>query len=163
MSTVSMAVPSGSPLESYNLPGGTYTPSGGVIAVALTDVPFALAAGCVPVLTAVNPGIATSTAAAGTSQGTAGALPSGGGVYPTTASNGTNGVVLAAADVVVGRMIFITNPVASQPLIVYPPTGYSSTINAGAANAAYSSASAKGALLICLSGTPTSTSTWMAL
>lgn len=162
MSTVSMAVPSGSPLESYNLPGGTYTPSGGVIAVALTDVPAALAAGCVPVLTAVNPGIATSTAAAGTSQGTAGALPSGGGVYPTTASNGTNGVVLAAADVVVGRMIFITNPVA-QTLIVYPPANYSSTINGGAANASYSSASGKGALLICLSGTPTSTSTWMAL
>jgi hypothetical protein len=148
--------------EGFNLPGGTYTPSAtGIINVAPSDVPFAIAAGCTPapVSALINP---TSTAAAGTTQATAAVLPTGGGVYPVSGASGTNGVIIAPSDAVVGRQILITNPVA-QALLIYPPNvGGNGTINAGAANAAYSTASAKGALLTCLSVSGL-VSTWMAL
>ena len=102
---------------------------------------------------------AASTAAAGTTTGTATVLPSTGTsrVYPTTAADGTKGVRLHANDKVTGRMIFIGNGVAAQILKVYPPTG--GTINGAAADAAFSSASGKGVILFCLDATA---NTWLA-
>lgn len=91
-----------------------------------------------------------STAAAGTTTADAGALPAGtASVYPTTAADGTKGVVVNVADKVTGRTLFIGNGVANQVLKVYPAAG--GTINGGSADAAFSSASGKGVVLICLS------------
>lgn len=93
----------------------------------------------------------SSTAAAGTTNADAAALPAGGaGVYPTTGADGVKGVIVSTSDKVTGRVVFIGNGVSNQILKVYPPSG--GTINGAAANAAFSSASGKGVILICLSG-----------
>jgi len=99
-----------------------------------------------------------STAAAGSTYADAGALPAGtAGVYPTTAADDTKGVIVNAADKVTGRMLFIGNGVANKILKVYGPSG--ATINGGSANAAFSSASGKGVILVCLDAAAT---TWLA-
>ncbi len=95
--------------------------------------------------------IGASTAAAGTNVGTAGALPAGtANVYPTTAADGTKGVVIHAKDQVTGRRLFIGNYVSNQVLKVYGPSG--AVVNGAAADAAFSSVSGKGVTAICLSG-----------
>ena len=97
-----------------------------------------------------------STAAAGSTYADAGALPAGtAAVYPTTAANGTKGVIINAADKVTGQLLFIGNG-AQAVLNVYGPAG--ATINGGAANAGFASASAKGVMAYCLSG---SGNTWL--
>lgn len=99
-----------------------------------------------------------STAAAGTATGDAGALPSGtAGVYPTTAADDTKGVILSASDKITGRMVLIGNGVSNKILKVYPVTG--GTINGAAANAAFSSVSGKGVIVVCLSS---GDNTWLA-
>lgn len=101
--------------------------------------------------------IGASTAAAGSTTADAGALPAGtANVYPTTAADGTKGVVLNAADRVTGRRIFIGNGVSNAILKVYPPSG--GTVNGASADAAFSSVSGKGVVAICLSG---SANTWL--
>ena len=113
--------------------------SGGKAQVSLNEYPRATAS------------IGASTAAAGSATGDAGVLPAGTGeVYPTSGADGTKGVRLHADDNVTGRRIFVTNTAAAI-LKVYPPTG--GTINGGAANAALSSVSGKGVVLICIDGT----------
>lgn len=102
--------------------------------------------------------IGASTAAAGTTTSDAGALPAGTAkIYPTTAANGTKGVVISTADQVTGNTIFIGNGVSNQILKIYPPSG--GTINGAAADAALSTGSGKGCLVTCLSG---SGNTWLA-
>jgi len=100
---------------------------------------------------------AASIAAAGTNQATAGALVGGKAVYPVTGANGTVGVKLAAADAQLGNEIKIGNRVATAVLRIYPPTG--GTINGASANAAFDTASGKGATLICM--TAASGGTWI--
>lgn len=103
--------------------------------------------------------IGASTAAAGSTTTDAGLLPAGTAqTYPTTAADGTKGVRISASDKVTGRTIFVGNGVAAQTLKIYPPTG--GTINGAAADAAYVTASGKGALLKCLSSAG---NTWLAL
>lgn len=95
-------------------------------------------------------GIGASTAAAGSDESDAGALPAGtAAVYPTTAADDTKGVIINAADKATGRMLLIGNGVANKTLKVYPPAG--GTINGAAADAAFSSASGKGVIAVCLS------------
>lgn len=101
--------------------------------------------------------IGASTAAAGSSTSDAGALPSGALIYPTTAADGTKGVRVHASDKVTGRMLFIGNGVSNQILKVYPPSG--GTINGASADAAFSSASGKGVVIVCLDSTG---NTWLA-
>lgn len=102
--------------------------------------------------------IGASTAAAGSVTGDAGVLPAGKAVvYPTTAADDTKGVRVHASDKVTGRFIFVGNGVSNKILKVYPPTG--GTINGAAADAAFSSASGKGVILVCLSQ---SANTWLA-
>lgn len=102
--------------------------------------------------------IGASTTAAGTTTTDAGVLPAATAeVYPTSAADGTKGVRLHADDNVTGRRIFVGNGVSNAILKVYPPTG--GTINGAAANAAFSSVSGKGVILICLDGTA---GTWTA-
>lgn len=99
-----------------------------------------------------------STAAAGSATGDAGALPEGtSSVYPTTAADDTKGVRVHASDQVTGRTILIGNGVSNKILKVYPPTG--GTINGASANAAFSGASGKGVIMVCLDGTA---NTWLA-
>lgn len=91
-----------------------------------------------------------STAAAGTTTADAGVLPAGTSkVYPTTAADDTKGVRVHASDKVTGRMLFIGNGVANKILKVYAPSG--GTINGGSADAAFSSVSGKGVVIVCLS------------
>jgi hypothetical protein len=107
---------------------------------------------------------AASTAAAGTTVSDAGALPYSQAdgsigpacVFPTTAADGTKGVKVHASDKVKGTMLFIGNGVAAV-LKVYGPSGAS--INGGAGDAAFSSASGKGVIMYCLSD---SGNTWLA-
>jgi hypothetical protein len=102
--------------------------------------------------------VGASTAAAGTDTTNAGALPAGTGkVYPTTAANDTKGVKIDATDKVTGRMLLIGNGVADKILKVYGPTG--AVINGAAADAAFSSASGAGVVVVCLSGAG---NTWLA-
>ena len=102
--------------------------------------------------------IGASTAAAGTTTADAGVLPAAtGSVYPTTAADDTKGVRVHANDAVTGRRLFVGNGVSNKILKVYPPTG--GTINGAAADAAFSSASGKGVVLICLNSTA---NTWFA-
>jgi hypothetical protein len=102
--------------------------------------------------------IGASTAAAGSVTGDAGVLPAGTArFYPTSAADGTKGVRLHADDAVTNRLIYVGNGVSNAILKVYPPTG--GTINGAAANAAFSSASGKGVILICVDG---SGNTWSA-
>lgn len=106
----------------------------------------------------MNRGIGASTAAAGTTTSDAGALPAGtASVYPTTGADDTKGVVIDVADKVTGRMLFIGNGVSNKILKVYPPSG--GTINGASADAAFSSASGKGVVIICLSS---GSNTWLA-
>lgn len=101
--------------------------------------------------------IGVSTAAAGTVQADGGALPAGTArCYPTTAADDTAGVTINVADKVTGRRFFIGNGVANKILKVYGPLG--ATINGGSANAAFSSASGKGAWVTCLDSTG---NTWL--
>jgi hypothetical protein len=96
-----------------------------------------------------NTSIGASTAAAGSATGDAGVLPAGtAAVYPTTAADGTKGVRISASDEVTGRKLYIANGVSNAILKVYPPTG--GTINGAAANAAFSSASGKGVVAVCV-------------
>lgn len=105
-----------------------------------------------------NVSIGASTAAAGSATGDAGVLPAATAkFYPTSAADGTKGVRLHADDAVTGRKIYVGNGVSNAILKVYPPTG--GTINGAAANAAFSSVSGKGVVLICVSG---SGNTWSA-
>lgn len=104
-------------------------------------------------------GVGASTAAAGSTTSDAGVLPAAThGVYPTTAADGTKGVRIHADDKVTGRMLFIGNGVSNQVLKVYAPAG--GAINGAAADAAFSSASGKGVLIVCLSSAG---NTWLAL
>ncbi len=101
--------------------------------------------------------VGASTAAAGSAVGDAAALPAGTGTtYPVTAADDTKGVIMHAADDWVGNEIFVANLVSNKILKIYPPTG--GTINGAAANAAYSTASGKGALLRCVAAL-----TWAAI
>lgn len=103
--------------------------------------------------------IGASTAAAGTTTADAGALPAGTArVYPTTAADDTKGVIISATDNVTGRQLNITNGVSNKILKVYPPTG--GTINGAAANAAFSSASGKGVIAVCVSGSGNTWAAW---
>lgn len=111
------------------------------------------------VLTTLKLGIGASTAAAGSSTSDAGALPAATAVvYPTTAADGTKGVKIHADDKVTGRVLFIGNGVSNAILKIYAPTG--GAINGASADAAYSTVSGKGALIVCLSS---SGNTWLAL
>jgi len=108
--------------------------------------------------TNVTGAVAGSTAAAGSTTADAGALPATAAtVFPTTAADDTKGVVVHAVNKVTGRMLFIGNGVANKVLKVYPPSG--GAINGAAADAAFSSASGKGVVMVCLSG---SGNTWLA-
>jgi len=110
------------------------------------------------IATNVTGAIAASTAAAGTTTADAGVLPATAAtVFPTTAADDTKGVVVNDVNKVTGRMLFIGNGVANKVLKVYPATG--GTINGAAANAAFSSASGKGVVMVCLSA---SANTWLA-
>ena len=103
--------------------------------------------------------VGASTAAAGTTTADAGALPAGTAtIYPTTAADGTKGVVISTSDKVTGRVLYIGNGVSTAVLKIYPPSG--GAINGAAADAAYSTASGKGAVVVCLSG---SGNTWFAV
>lgn len=105
-----------------------------------------------------NASIGASTAAAGSATGDAGVLPAGtASVYPTSAADDTKGVRISASDEVTGRTLFITNGVSNAVLKVYPPTG--GTINGASANAAFSSASGKGVVAVCVDAT---TQVWAA-
>jgi predicted RecA/RadA family phage recombinase len=100
-----------------------------------------------------------STAAAGSTTSDAGVLPAGTSrVYPTTGADDTKGVRIHASDKVTGRMLFIGNGVSNKILKVYPPSG--GAINGASADAAFSSASGKGVLIVCLSS---GSNTWLAL
>lgn len=138
--------------------GNLYVPTGkSIIAEAGSTIDFSAATE----LPAANSTVATigaSTAAAGSTTADAGALPAGtSSVYPTTAADGTKGVVINAADKVTGRRIWIGNGVSNAILKVYPPSG--GTINGGSADAAFSSVSGKGVIIMCLSGAG---NTWLA-
>lgn len=99
-----------------------------------------------------------STAAAGSTTADAGVLPAAVGVvYPTTAADDTKGVRVHADDKVTGRTLLIGNGVSNKILKVYAPSG--GTINGAAADAAFSSASGKGVIIVCLSGAD---NTWLA-
>lgn len=103
-------------------------------------------------------GIGASTAAAGADETDAAALPAGtAGVYPTTAADDSKGVIIDVADKVTGRMLMIGNGVSNKILKVYPPAG--GTINGAAANAAFSSVSGKGVIVVCLNS---GANTWLA-
>jgi hypothetical protein len=92
--------------------------------------------------------IGASTAAAGSTTTDATVLPAATAeVYPTSAADGTKGVRIHADDIRKSRRLFIGNGVSNAILKVYPPTG--GTINGAAANAAFSSVSGKGVILIC--------------
>jgi hypothetical protein len=102
--------------------------------------------------------VGASTAALGTTYANAAGLPAGtASIYPVTAADDAVGVIIDAADKVTGRTLFIGNLVSNKVLKVYGPSG--ATINGAGANAAFSSASGKGVIITCLSG---SGNTWMA-
>jgi predicted RecA/RadA family phage recombinase len=103
-------------------------------------------------------GIGASTAAAGSTYEDAGALPAGtAGVYPTAGADNTAGVIVHASDKVTGRQILIGNGVSDKILKVYAPAG--GRINGNSANAAFSSVSGKGVIMVCLSADD---NTWLA-
>ena len=100
--------------------------------------------------------IGASTAAAGSTTSDAGVLPAAtSDVYLTSAADGTKGVRVHADDKVTGRRLYIHNGVSNAILKVYPPSG--GTINGASADAAFSSVSGKGVVLICTSA---SSNTW---
>lgn len=107
----------------------------------------------------INLSVGASTAGAGTTTTDATVLPAGtAAFYDTTAADDTVGVRIHASDKVDGRAIDIGNSVSNKILKIYPPTG--GTINGAAANAAFSTASGKGARLVCTSA---SLNTWRAM
>lgn len=137
--------------------GSMYVPTGKSLVVESGGTLDCSAGTFVP---AVNAGgtIGASTAAAGSSTSDAGALPAGtASTYPVTAADDTKGVKIDIADQVTGRLLFIGNLVSNKILKIYGPTG--AVINGGSADAAYSSASGKGIIIRCLSG---SGNTWLA-
>ena len=159
--TVAMQIPVGSTVDLFELPGGNYTPANGIIFVTPSDQIPAQQAGCVPA--GLTWPVAPTTACAGTTAGTAAALPAqAGGVYPCTgAAATTQGVIIAAADNVIGREITIGNSVSTAyAMTIYPPTG--GNINGAAANTAFVCTAGHGAILTCMSGTPTAPGTWLA-
>lgn len=85
--------------------------------------------------------IAASVAAAGSVVGDAGVLLSGYKHYDTTGADGVKGVIIAAADMIVGNTFTVGNSTAGV-LKIYPPTGAS--INALTANTAISTTSGRG-------------------
>ena len=102
--------------------------------------------------------IGGSTAASGSTAGDAATLPAATGLfYPTTAADGTKGVKIHANDKVTGRLLIIGNTAAAV-LKVYPPTG--GNINGLGTDTAYSSASQKSVMILCISSTG---NTWAAL
>lgn len=102
--------------------------------------------------------IGVTTAAAGSSLSDAGALPAAtANAYPTTGADGTKGVKIHVNDKIDGRTIFIGNGVSNAILKVYGPSG--ATINGASADVAYSSASGKSVVIVCLSA---SGNTWLA-
>lgn len=110
------------------------------------------------VFTGKNNTIGASTAAAGSTTSDAGVLPAAtAAVYLTTAADDTKGVRVHADDKVTGRTIYVANGVSNKILKVYPPSG--GTINGASADAAFSSASGKGVILVCTSA---SSNTWAA-
>lgn len=92
--------------------------------------------------------IAAAVAAAGSVVGDAGVLLSGYKHYPTSGADATKGVIIAAADMVVGNTFWVGNGTAGV-LKIYPPTGCN--INALAANAAISTTSGRGLLFQVIS------------
>lgn len=103
--------------------------------------------------------VGASTTAAGSSESNAGALPEGtASVYPTTAADGDTGVIVDVADKVDGRVLFIANGVPDKVLNIYPPAG--GTINGATADAAFETASGKGAILVCLSADTNAWAAW---
>lgn len=116
-------------------------------------------AGSLTIGTTLTGPIGASTAGAGTTTADAGVLPAGTAfILPTTGANGTVGVRIDVADKVTGRVLYIGNGVSNAVLKIYAPSG--GTINGAAGDAAYSTASGKGALVVCLSG---SGNTWLAI
>lgn len=101
--------------------------------------------------------IAASVAALGSVVGDAAPLVSGKVVYPTSAADGTKGVIIAAADAVKGNLIHIGNGAPASALKIYPPTG--GTINGASADAAFVTTSGQGVTLICISAA--SGGTWV--
>lgn len=132
-------------------------------AIVVRDTDGSVNVGQANVSAVVNSGVHTtsigaSTAAAGTTTSDATELPAGtANVYPTTGADGTKGVRIHASDKVTGRELKIGNGVSNQILKIYPPSG--GTINGAAADAAFSSASGKGVIIVCLSD---SSNTWLA-
>lgn len=117
-----------------------------------------LSAGRKPAIAAGAATIGASTAAAGSTTADAGVLPAAtGSVYPTTAADDTKGVRVHANDKVAGRVLMIGNGVANKILKVYAPSG--GAINGGSADAAFSSVSGKGVIIMCLNATA---NTWLA-
>jgi hypothetical protein len=97
------------------------------------------------------------TAAAGTTTADAGVLPAATAqFYPTTAADGTKGVRVHANDKVTGRILVVGNGAAAV-LKVYAPSG--GVINNAAADAAFSTGSGKGAILVC---TDAAANKWLA-
>jgi predicted RecA/RadA family phage recombinase len=148
---------------SATIKGGAKNGSGvdGVVNVGTTSTSAVnLGAASIPTNVAgpLTNGVGASTAAAGSTNADAQGLPAGtASVYPTTAADDTKGVIVNDADKVTGRMLFIGNGVANKILKVYPAAG--GTINGAAANAAFSSVSGKGVVMVCLSS---SSNTWLA-
>lgn len=106
----------------------------------------------------ITASVGASTAAAGSDNTDAAALPAGtAAVYPTTAADDAKGVIIHANDKVTGRMLLIGNGVGNKILKVYPPSG--GNINGLGANAAFSSVSGKGVVIVCLSSV---SNTWLA-
>lgn len=88
------------------------------------------------------------TAAAGSATGDAGVLPARtSNVYTATGADDTKGVRIHADDDVAGTTLIVLNAVNNKILKIYPPTG--GTVNGGAANAAFSTASGGHAHLYC--------------
>lgn len=106
-----------------------------------------------------NHTIGASTAAAGSTNSDAAALPAGTArVYSTSGADGTKGVIISTSDKVTGRTIFVGNTVPGNALKVYPPAG--GTINGGSANAAIISSNGKGVILTCVSSGSNSWLAW---
>jgi predicted RecA/RadA family phage recombinase len=118
--------------------------------IAAASIPTAIAG-------PINGGIGASTAADGSTNADAVALPSGtASIYPTTAADNTKGVIIATADKVTGRVLLVGNGVKDKILKIYPPSG--GNINGLGADVAFSTVSGKGAIIVCLSS---SGNTWL--
>lgn len=132
------------------------TVNGGTAWTAIN--PSSVTSGALEPSTLTAQAIGASTAAAGTTYADAGALPAGTSVvYPTTGADDTKGVIVHTSDKVTGRILHIGNGVSNKILKVYGPSG--ATINGASANTAFSSASGKGVVMICLSS---GSNTWLA-